>query len=212
MNVSYVAVIRGRIIIAAYGDTSVSERDVLKLLPPATSRIEQKITSGSLFTFITTPALTFMSVSRQSIEKQKPISFLDTLSRRWTATYGPVSASASAHALDSVFQKQFSQLFDDVNKANKTSEIARQLDETQQILTDSMTRALARGAELESVSEKTEVLLSSSEEFRSQASNLKWRMKCQQIRSLSTWIIAGTIILYIILSWMCGGWKLAKCL
>lgn len=213
MNISYVAVVRGKVIIASHGDGSlVSERDIQKLLPPPTSRIEQKITSGRLFTFVTTPALTFMTVSPQSVEKQKPITFLDTLSRRWTAAYGPVSASAGPHGLNSVFQNNFAQLFDDANRpTTKTSEIARQLDETQQILTESMSKALIRGTELDAVSAKTEDLLTSSEEFRSQASNLKWRMKCQQMKSWVTWVVTFIAIFYVVLSWICGGWGLSKC-
>jgi vesicle-associated membrane protein 7 len=171
----YGAVVRGSTIIASYGDLSgVSERDIIRLLPLPTTRIDQKIASGKLFSFATTPSLTFVAVSPQSVDKQRPLAFLDTLSRRWVAVLGTVSASATDHALDRVFASNCASVFDDFSKVTKTSELARELDETQQVLATGMTKALDRGAELESISSKSETLMSTSEEFRAQATNLKW--------------------------------------
>jgi vesicle-associated membrane protein 7 len=207
----YSAVIRGNTIIASYGDLSgFSERELLRLIPDQLLRIDQKITSGRLISFITTPGLVFVAVSQQSVDKQRPLTFLQTLSRRWAAAYGPMSASAADHALDQIFASNFAALFNDYSSATKTSELAGQLDETQQILTESTTKAFDRGAELESISSKTEELLSTSEEFRTLSTNLKWKMRCAWLKSWAGRILLVIVIIYLLLSWLCGGFKLQR--
>jgi hypothetical protein len=69
-----------------------------------------------------------------------------------------------------VFREDFRSLFDEY--AN-TTELARGLDETHEVLAKSVAKALDRGAEPESVSSKSEVIVATSEKFRSQAASLK---------------------------------------
>jgi vesicle-associated membrane protein 7 len=102
-------------------------------------------------------------------------------------------------------------LFNDYSSATKTSELAGQLDEVQQILTESTTKAFDRGAELESISSKTEELLSTSEEFRTLSTNLKWKMRCAWLKSWAGRILLVIVIIYLLLSWLCGGFKLQRC-
>lgn len=209
----YVGVIKGNIIIASYGDsTSASEKDIIKLLPSSQTQ-EQKITSGKLYSYISTPVLTFFSVSPSSVDKQRVLIFLDTLSRRWVGSFGPVSANATLHSLDTLLLDNFASLFNDFNKPqSKTDEIHRQLNETEQILAESVSKAIDRGEELDSISTKSEQLLSTSEEFRTAATNLKWKMKCSYIKSWVFWIIICILIFYVIVSWFCGGFFLKKCI
>jgi vesicle-associated membrane protein 7 len=209
----YSAVIRGNVVIASFGELlGFSERELLRLVPEQSSQIDQKITSGRLVSFITTPGLVFVAVSQQPVDKQRPLTFLETLSRRWAAAYGPVSASAADHALDQVLASNFAALFNDYSTPTKTAELARQLDETQQILTESMTKALDRGAELDSLSSKSEDLLLTSWEFRAEATNLKWTMRCAWIQSWAARILIVLVFVYFLLSWLCGGFKLQRCL
>jgi vesicle-associated membrane protein 7 len=209
---AYCAIIRGHVLVASYGDpAAISERDIVKLLPASSSKTEQKISSGKLFTFITTPGLTFVSVSQASVDKQRPIAFLDTLSRRWAAQFGPVSASASSHALDGIFLKNFGSLFDEFSNPTKTARLSRELEETQEILRTSVTKAFDRGSDLQTISNKSEDLLGASEEFRAQATNLKWKMRCQYIKSWICWIIIIILIIYFITTRFCGGWTLSGC-
>jgi len=210
--VEYSAVIRGNTVIAAYGDLSgISEREILRLVPPLSTRVDQKITASKLLSFVTTPGLVFVAVSHQQVDKQRPIAFLNTLSHRWVAACGKASASAADHALDHVFASNFAGLFDEYAKVTKTSALSHELDETQQILAESMTKALDRRADLEGLSSKSENLMSTSEEFRTQATNLKWKMRCQYIKSWFWWILTILLIVYLLLSFVCGGFRLKRC-
>lgn len=209
---SFAGVIKGNIIIASYGDaSSSSEKDILKLSPIDQTQ-EQKITSGKLYSYISTPSLTFFSISPSSVDKQRVMIFLDTLSRRWVGSFGPISSNATAHSLDGIFSDNFSALYNDFNKPpSKTDEITRQLNETEQILTESVSKALDRGEGLDSISTKSEQLLSTSEEFRAASTNLKRKMRCSYYKSWAFWILFIVIIIYIVISWFCGGLLLKKC-
>jgi vesicle-associated membrane protein 7 len=210
--IEYAAVLRGQVVIASIGDLSgLSEREVIRLVPSSGTRAEQKISSGKLFSFISTPGLFYAALSPQSVDKQRPLAFLDTLSRRWAATYGTQSATAPEHSLDRLLATNFSPLFNEYGRTNKTAELAADLDQTQALLTNAMSKGLDRSAELESISSKSETLLSTSEEFRTQATNLKWKMRCQYIKSWLLWILAIVLLIYFLLSRFCGGWRLSKC-
>lgn len=211
--VSYAGVVRGKTIIAALGDTAATaEKDIFKVLPPPTVKTEQKIFSNTLFTFVTTPSLTFVAASPIQVDRRKPIEFLTAISRHWTATYGAVSASAGAHALDGPFQKTFAKDFEDVNQENRTAALTRELNETQKILTESVTKAFDRGADLQNIAAKSENMKNISEEFRRQSTNLRWKMQCQFYKSWITWILAIALIFYLLLTWVCGGYSLPRCL
>jgi hypothetical protein len=210
-RIEYVAVLRGQTVIASYGDSSPNlERDVLKLLP-ATSGTEQLISTGHLFSFLHTSALTFVCASPQSIDRQRPLQFLNVLSSRWIGTYGPPSATAGLHALDSFFAKDFAGLFGEFNQA-KTADLARELDETQKILTQSVTRAFDRGSELHDLASKSETLINTSEEFRRNSVNLRKKMQCQWIKSYAWMIAVVLVVIYFIVSRFCGGFLLPLCI
>jgi vesicle-associated membrane protein 7 len=183
----------------------------LKLAPASIVAPEQKIASGKLFTFLNAAGLTFVAVSPSSVDKKRPVAFLETVSRRWAATYGPVSAKADSHGLNETYMKNFIALFQEYNKSNRTEDISRQLHETESIMKDSVGKALGRGEDLDSLSLKSEELLSTSEDFRAQATNLKWKMRWEAVKSwLWTTLLVGMVV-YVVLTLACGGWSLKDC-
>jgi len=206
------AVIRGSTIIASYGDLpGISEREILRLIPPQTSRVDQKIAFGKLFSFVTTPALVFLAISQHHIDKQRPLAFLDILSSRWTAGFGPTSAAAEGHGMDSVFASNYAGLFNEYSKTSKASEVAQELDETQKILAASATKALDRGSRLEGIHRKSESLKDTSDEFRAEAARMTWKMKCRYVRVWIWWIMLLLVIVYVILTFVCHGLAFRDC-
>jgi hypothetical protein len=105
----------------------------------------------------------------------------------------------------------FSALFNEYSRPNKTAELNSDLEQTQQILTDAMAKGLDRSAELEAISSKGQALLTTSEEFRARATELKWKLRCQYIRSWLVWIAVILAVIYFVLSRFCGGWRLKGC-
>jgi vesicle-associated membrane protein 7 len=208
----YSAVVRGTTIIASHGEVSgFTDRDLVHLLPAKSQRVDQKITSGKLFSFARISGLVFAAVSPHTADKQRPLAFLDTLSRRWVSTLGPASASATGHSLDGTFEKDFGSLFDDYAKATSTTELGRELDVTEAVPTDSVTKALDRGAELEAFSSKSETMLATSQEFRAQAASLNFKMHWEWVMLWGGRLLAIVAIIYVVLTWICDGFYLEGC-
>jgi hypothetical protein len=54
--------------------------------------------------------------------------------------------------------------------------------------------------------------MSTSEAFRAQATNLKWKMRCEYIKSGIWRTLAIIALIYLLIAWVCGGLKLKRCL
>jgi hypothetical protein len=210
--IDYAAVLRGAVVIASIGDLSgMPERELARLLPSPGGHAEQKLSAGRLFSFTSTPGLAYVAVSPQSAERQRPLLFLDALSRRWAAAFGAQSLAASGHALDGLMVAHFSALFTEYGSAGRAAGLAAELDQAAQFLTDAMAKGLDRSADLELISTKSEALLTTSREFRAHAAQLRWRMWCQCARSWAVWAVVVALVAYFVLSRLCGGWALAGC-
>ena len=208
MSILYTAVVRGKVVIASYGEQN-REKDVLRLLPPSSPKLEQKIFGNLIYTFASTPSLVFVCASPQSSNKQVPMNYVDTLSRRWAATLGSQSQNSPPHGLDQAFVENFGSLINEYNKpSDKVSEINAQINETKNLMDGIISKATDRGAELESLDMKSNQLLDTSEEFRTQATNLAWRMRCQWLKTWAIWIVIFLVIIFFILKFICGGWDL----
>lgn len=212
MSVYSAAILSGKRVIAYYGDDSY-EKEINRLIPEDGVKNDQKITGTTIFSFYSTPGLVYACVTSNLIDKQKPLILLETISRRWAATYGPQSVKAAYRSFDKDFISSFGSLFADFGKPSKTEIINQQLNETQDVLSQAMKKAINRSGELETMSIKSESVLSASEEFNDQANALRNKMMCSYYKSLGLKIVIILIFLYLILKWICGGWDLKpRCL
>ena len=84
MAIVYTAVVRNKTIIASFSPEKFNyEKDVLRLLPPTSSTIEQFILSNNVFSFFTSKSLTFACVTMISIDRRTALNFLDIISKKW---------------------------------------------------------------------------------------------------------------------------------
>ena len=210
MTILYAAVIRDSTLIAGYSPSGQDfEKDLLKLYPGSNGKTEQVISSNNVFTYHITPTLCFACVTLQTSDRRIPLNFLDALSRRWASTIGPVQPSATRHSYDRHFEQSFGEFTSNFGKATeKTAEINKKLDETQELMGSALAKAYERGNELGAIDSKTEELLSSSQEFRTQATNLKYKMRCKHYKEVATWTLVVLCVIYLLLSWYCGGFTL----
>ena len=204
------AIIKGKIIIAIYSKGNDYEKEILRVMPTNLNKTEQVISGNNIYSFLNTPTLIFSCVSNLSSDKIEPLNFLDQISRRWAALIGPIPNNSLPHSYNTKFISEFSNFINTFGTiTNKTSEINFNLNETEERLTTAITKALDREKALENINSKTEDLLLTSEEFKNQAVNLKWKMRCSYWKSIGTWTLIFLIIIYLILIWICGGWDLS---
>ena len=197
MTILYAAVIKGSVVIASFSPSKQDfEKELMKLIPSSGSRTEQVISSSNVFSFLITPTLSFACVSLQTSDRKIPLTYLDALSRRWASVIGPVPQTASKHSYDQSFQHSFGEFTSNFGKATeKTAEINKKLDETQELMNSALTKAYERDGNLHDLDSKTEELLSTSEEFRTQATNLKHQMQCKHYKEVAMWVLVALVII-----------------
>jgi len=214
MSICFTAVARGGVVLATFStDGEDLSREIQKLLETPFVKNEQRRMNRYIFSFYKSTSLTFICASGVDTETHIPLQFLEILEKRWAATIGDVPSQTLPNSLT----KQARSLFESCLKEatlplSKTDKIRRDLDQTQKYISDSVQLALNRGTELERMSTKSEDLVLTSEDFRNQAILLKNKMRCSWLKSMSIYIFIALVITFLILSYICGGIKLSKCI
>lgn len=210
MTILYAAVAKDRMIIASYiADKTDFEKEVVKLLPQASARTEQVISSNHVFSYLSTTSLVFACVTPQTEDRRVPLNYLDVISRRWGATILGSNNATTSHCYDKQFADAFGEFTKSfANPAYKTKGIQQTLEQTQAELTSAMTKAYERGNQLDDLDDKSQQLLSNSEDFRAASTQLKNQMRCKYYKELFFWFVVIFIVFYLLLAMICGGMNL----
>ena len=215
MSIVYTAVVRGKVIIASYSSENVNlGREIQRLIETPFAKNEQRRTRNYLYTFNKGSQLVFICASPLDVDKTVPVSYLDLLSNRWNAAASDKSQSAGQNELSQPFKNLFEATLNEFSQTlSKTEKLKRDLDQTQQIVAESLHSAFNRGENLNSLSAKSENLMSTSGEFKAQATSLKNKMFCAKVKSTIFYFSVIIVIIYLILVFVCGGWDLKpRCL
>ncbi|EAX88978.1 Synaptobrevin family protein [Trichomonas vaginalis G3] len=210
MTILYAAVVKDRTMIASLVvDKADFEKEVLKLLPQASAKTEQVISSNYIFSFLSLSSLIFVCVTPQTEDRRVPLNYLDAISHRWGPTIGGSTVTPTSHIYDKQFQEAFGEFTRSfANPAYKTKAIQQTLEQTQAELTDAMTKAYSRGNQLEDLDDKSQQLLSNSEDFKQASTQLKNQMRCKYYKELLFWFLVIFIVFYFLLALICGGMNL----
>lgn len=213
-NIVFVAVSRGNIILATYIPQSGVdlERDVQKLISQPLNNNEQRRMNYYIFSICKSSPMNLTFICASSNEKfedpQFPFKFLDQLSTRWNFTYGDKASSISTagpHSLTKSSQSLFENVLKEALNIAKTEKMKQNLEATQRMMEDSVKGAMDRDEQLHQLTNKSESLMATSENFKAQSQNLKNKMRCSYYRSLFIKIFIALIIVYVILIYVCGG-------
>jgi vesicle-associated membrane protein 7 len=213
MAIEFVAVARGSVILAAFAAPGVDlERDVQSFLEQPFVINEQRRTNYHIFTFYKHQALSFVCSSPPEVDKKIPLRFLETLSVRFNSAFPNISASAPPHSLTRQAQSLIASTIKEIaGVAAKTEQLKHDLDQTHGLLNESLQKALGRGEDLQLLTEASERVMSTSEDFRNQSKALRQKMCWQYAKGWAFRIIIVLIVVYLILRWICGGWTLPRC-
>ena len=224
MSIVYSAVVQQKNVIASYAPAVVDfERDIVRLLPPQTSRIEQIISSNNVFSFLTTPLLTFACVSKLSTDRRLPLNYLDAISKKWAAAIEPIDQNPELHQYSPLFISKFGEFTKeygaDKKETNekKKKKHKKSKKKTRRISEDDMENYCNLQCEEDGEPyEDDQVynkLCRESKEFHIQVNETKVRIKQQSYKYTSFIIFAILIGIYCALCFLCGGYKFqSKCM
>ena len=213
-NIVFVAVSRGNVILATYIPQSGVdlERDVQKLVTQSLKNNEQRRMNYYIFTIVKSNPMNLTFICASSNEKfddpQFSFKYLDQLSTRWNFTYGDKASlisTAEPHSLTKSSQNLFESVLKEVTNISKTEKMKQNLDQTQRLMEDSVKGAIGRDEQLHQLTNKSESLMATSESFKAQSQNLKNKMRCSYYRSLFLKIFIALLVIYVILTFVCGG-------
>lgn len=209
---SYTIVARGKTIVASYSpDGTDLMREVQKLLETPFVKNEQRRMNRYVFSFLKKSNLTFICATQSDEGANSAIKYLDELSDKWVISFGDRANTAQANSMTQQARGLFENVINNIEAANKTEKIKRDIEKTQRIMSESVEMAMVRGNDLENLTSKTEDLLSTSSEFKNQATNLKKTMQCAHYKSIAIYILLALAVIYFILTFVCGGVFLGKC-
>lgn len=167
--------------------------------------------------FVDQDFMVYMCLTPQEAREQLRKNYLEDLRTKWRAFISrPGTKDVSqmgAYEMSGQFENQFKALFSTYNteRADKIAKIKENLQEAQDVTTQNLKMALARGDQLRVMSEKADAIKQSAQAFRREANSVKWKMLWQRIRC---YVIAAIIIIILIIAiamFACGGPTFAKC-
>jgi vesicle-associated membrane protein 7 len=157
--------------------------------------------------------MVYLCLTVGTASKALRVSFLTELKQKWRAKYGNTGATMNAYEKSAEFSAEFRRLFTTFNsdRAQKIAQVKENLQKAQDETAQNLTKALARGEQLDVMSTKADKIKSSATAFHREAGNVRRQMFFQKIK----WYLLGGIIilvvLFIIIMFACGGPAFSKC-
>ena len=148
---------------------------------------------------IASDRLVFLVLTSKNVAQPLRISFLEELERKWRARYGNKSASFQPYSKSIEFGADIQVLFSTYNseRAQKLGKIREDIAKSQEITSRNLTLALARGEQLEIMSQKAEILKDSTTAFHREATKVKKAMFCQKWRNTIIFVLFLLVIIAV---------------
>lgn len=211
----YSFVARGTIILAEYTEftgnfTSIAFQCLQKL--PATNNKFTYNCDGHTFNYLVEDGFIYCIVAIESAGRQLPNAFLERVKDDFTRKYaGGKASTASAKSLNREFGSKLKEhmryCVDHPEEISKLSKVKAQVSEVKGVMMENIEKVIDRGAKLDDLTDKTEVLRSQANEFRTTGTQMRRKMWFQNMKiKLIVLGIIVALILIIILS-ICHGFN-----
>uniref|UniRef100_A0A674GP01 AP-3 complex subunit delta-1 n=1 Tax=Taeniopygia guttata TaxID=59729 RepID=A0A674GP01_TAEGU len=158
--------------------------------------------------------LTLCALCWQDFERSRAFTFLNEIKKRFQTTYGSRAQTALPYAMNSEFSSVLAaqlKYHSESKGPDQVAETQAQIDELKGIMVRNIDLVAQRGEKLELLIDKTENLVDSSVTFKTTSRNLARAMCMKNLKLTIVIIIVSIVILYIILSAVCGGLAWPSC-
>lgn len=155
-QILYCAVIKDKIFIASYGDSSSEYEKEIASLISDNSKKDQLIVSQKMYTFIYRPPYIYVCVGPQSSDSKFQKDFLDTLSVRWETSFTQLTKTATEHSLDGILSDNFSDIFDKYFNSQKIESANSPLEDNQDIFLPHISESFEQGDEVSLIKQNEE--------------------------------------------------------
>ena len=157
--------------------------------------------NGHVFFALTEPdRMIYLCLTEKRATNALRKTFLEDLRTKWRTKYGNAGSNFKAYEKNAEFAPTIKLLFGTYNseRARKIAQIKENVQKAQDTAAQNLTKALARGEQLEIMSQKAESIKKSAQAFHREASNVKSMMCLQKWKFYIIGIAAVIIIIIII--------------
>ena len=167
-----------------------------------------------VFQALTDPdKMTYLCLTDKKALPSLRTNFLNDLRTKWRQKYGNNGPKFTAYAKSPEFSPTIRTLFTTYNseRARKLAIAKENIQQAQDQTTQNLKLALQRGEQLEVMSQKAYKIKDSAKAFHREASKVKSMMCWQKWRLRVILIIVIAVVLFVIITFICGGFSYKKC-
>ena len=141
--------------------------------------------------------LTILVLSKSSVDVKTRFFVINEIQSKWQSKYGSKAATMRPMEKSAEFRGEIQRIFTMMESPTqaKIQQINKNISDAQEIMTQNLSAAIARGEQLNVMEQKAEDIRSSSSQFQRDARKVKNEMCC---RRYMYYILGGIVILAII--------------
>lgn len=198
---------------AAYeGNFKTIAAKMLETMDRKSPRVQSE-QNNHVFLAANDDGMVYLVLTEQSASQSLRIAFLDDMKRKWRAKYGNGGRDFTAYSKTKEFGPTIESLFRTYNseKAQKVYKIKDNQQKAQDTTVENLNLALKRGEKLEVMQEKANKVLDSAKAFHREAKNVRSMMCWQKYRLFVLLGVVIAIVLFLVITFACGGFSYKKC-
>ncbi|XP_013419934.1 vesicle-associated membrane protein 7 [Lingula anatina] len=183
---------------------------------------EARMLKDYLFHYVSEDRIIYLCITDDDFDRSRAFLFLNDIKRKFQTQYGTRSQTALPYAMNSEFSRVLAALMkhysenrqagasasgyqDEEANVDKVAKVQGQVDELKGIMVKNIDSMVSRGERLELLVDKTEDLSSHSVQFRKSSQNLARSLWWKNVKITIVVAVIAIIVLYLIVSWACGG-------
>jgi len=217
MAIIYCLIARDSTVLAehstASGNFITISRVILKKIPPNQPKMSYEY-EKYIFHYMLGDGIIFMCMADSDTKYRTCFAFLEDIQNRFFTAYGKDKPkTALAFAMNEEFSRILAKQMEYYSydpKADRFTEAKKNTEEVKQIMIQNIDLILERGEKISLLVDKTQELEQTSDTFRTGATKLKRKLWFQNVK---LWIVIGILVLiliWLILSGICG-FTFSKC-
>ncbi|CAD6249071.1 unnamed protein product [Miscanthus lutarioriparius] len=224
-KIEYAVVARGVVVLAehygaaaACGNAGAVARQVLERLPAGGAGGDDCNISYTqdlhVFHVKRTDGLTALCMADDAAGRRVPFAFLEDIHGRFVKAYGRTVLTALAYAMNDEFSRVLAQQMDYYSNdasADRINRMRGEIDQVRSVMIDNIDGVLERGDRLELLVDKTATMQGNTMRFKRQARRFRNTMWWRNVKLTAAVIFILSVIVYLVLAYMCHGFTLPSC-
>jgi len=218
MTILYALVARGSVVLAEFSAVSANAntiaRRILEKLPAGGDSRVSYSQDRHIFHIMRADGLTFLCMATDSFGRRIPFAYLEDIHMRFMKNYGKVANTALAYAMNDEFSRvlhQQMEYFSTNKQADAINRVKGEISEVRAVMVENIDKVLERGDRIELLVDKTSTIQDNTFRFKKQSRRLRQAMWMENAKLLASLTCLIVVLLYILISFFCGGIFLRSC-